>query len=204
MTIDYDKLYIDGKFRQTSSGSTIVVTSPATGQTVGLVPEADTHDVDCAVAAARRAFDDPTGWSQWDAERRGTALERFAAALEKHGNTMAERVSVQNGMPISLANALEAAVPALMVRFYAQMMKDLPQEELRPGMFGGSSRVIREPVGVVAAVVPWNVPQGISFLKLAPALPRVAALYSSRRPRRCSTPNCWVRSQLRRDFPTGC
>ncbi|MCJ0949896.1 aldehyde dehydrogenase [Rhodococcus sp. ARC_M8] len=170
MTIDYDKLYIDGKFRQTSSGSTIVVTSPTTGQTVGLVPEADTHDVDCAVAAARRAFDDPTGWSQWDAERRGTALERFAAALEKHGNTMAERVSVQNGMPISLANALEAAVPALMVRFYAQMMKDLPQEELRPGMFGGSSRVIREPVGVVAAVVPWNVPQGISFLKLAPAL----------------------------------
>jgi acyl-CoA reductase-like NAD-dependent aldehyde dehydrogenase len=73
-------------------------------------------------------------------------------------------------MPIWLAQQFEGPFPPLLLRYYAGIVANLPQEEVRPGMLGGNSLVIREPVGVVAAIVPWNVPQAITFLKLAPAL----------------------------------
>ena len=77
---------------------------------------------------------------------------------------------MQNGMPIWLAQQFEAVFPPLLVRYYSDLMTSAPVEEARPGMFGGTSLVSKHPVGVVGAIVPWNVPQGISFLKVAPAL----------------------------------
>ena len=97
-------------------------------------------------------------------------LERFAAALEKRAQETATRVSLQNGMPLQVALMFEAGFPAVLLRYYGGLVADTPQEETRPGMLGGTSRVLREPVGVVGAIVPWNVPQAITFLKLAPAL----------------------------------
>lgn len=170
MTIDYDKLYLAGSFTSSTGFGTIPVHSPLTGDRIGSVPEAEESDVDRAVAAARQAFDDPSGWARWTPEQRGEVLERFAVALERRGPEFARRVSMQNGMPITLAHAFEGGFPPMLVRYFAQLMKDLPQEETRPGMLGGSSRVLRQPIGVVAAIVPWNVPQAISFLKLGPAL----------------------------------
>jgi acyl-CoA reductase-like NAD-dependent aldehyde dehydrogenase len=97
-------------------------------------------------------------------------LERFAVALEARGEEMQRRVSVQNGMPIWLAQQFEATFPPLLLRYYGGLVCDTPQEEQRPGLVGAESAVVREPLGVVAAIVPWNAPQVLTFLKLAPAL----------------------------------
>ncbi|WP_214364755.1 aldehyde dehydrogenase [Pseudonocardia sp. H11422] len=170
MTIDYTQLYIDGRWADASTSATIAVHAAATEERLGSVPEAAERDIDDAVAAARHQFDDPDGWSRWEPARRREALERFAVALEKRAEETARRVSLQNGMPIAVAQQFEGGFPALLLRYYAGLVADSPQEETRQGMLGGSARVIREPIGVVGAIVPWNVPQGITFLKLAPAL----------------------------------
>jgi acyl-CoA reductase-like NAD-dependent aldehyde dehydrogenase len=73
-------------------------------------------------------------------------------------------------MPITMARSFEGAIPALLTRYYADLGVDTPTEELRPGMLGGTSLVHRVPIGVVAAIVPWNYPQAVAFLKLAPLL----------------------------------
>ncbi|GAB2961588.1 aldehyde dehydrogenase [Amycolatopsis acidiphila] len=170
MTIDYDRLYLAGQWTEPATEHRIDVHSASTEELLGAVPEAAEADVDDAVAAARRAFDDPAGWSRWEPHQRADVLERFAVALEKRAQETARRVTVQNGMPISLAQQFEGGFPPVLLRYFSELVTCSPQEETRPGMLGGSSRVIREPVGVVAAVVPWNVPQAITFLKLAPAL----------------------------------
>lgn len=170
-TIDYHQFYLDGHWADPASASKIVVHSAATEELIGSVPEGTNQDIDAAVSAARRAFDDPNGWSRSSPAHRAEALERFAAALEARGQETARRVSIQNGMPITLAQNFEAGFPAVLLRYYGGLVNDsAAQEEIRPGMLGGNSLVIREPVGVVAAVVPWNVPQAITFLKIAPAL----------------------------------
>ncbi|WP_067650388.1 aldehyde dehydrogenase [Nocardia harenae] len=169
-SIDYREFYIDGGWQSPATGSTITVHSPTTEQAIGSVPAAATADIDRAVAAARRAFDDPQGWSTWHPKQREAALERFALELESRAGETARRVSQQNGMPIWLAEQFEGGFPAVVLRYFAQLMVDAPEVDERAGMLGGTARVTRHPVGVVGAVVPWNVPQAISFLKLAPAL----------------------------------
>ncbi len=97
-------------------------------------------------------------------------LERFAVELESRAADTATRVTQQNGMPIWLAENFEGGFPPLLLRYYTELAAAAEQEEVRPGMLGGQAIIRREPVGVVAAIVPWNVPQAITFLKLAPAL----------------------------------
>jgi len=168
-TIEYGRLYIDGRWAAPASAERIRVTEAATEEHLGSVPAATERDIDAAVGAARKAFDDPEGWATWSPARRGDVLERFAAALEARGAETARRVSVQNGMPLWLAQNFEAGFPALLLRYYAGLVA-AGQEEVRAGMLGKKSLIRREPIGVVAAIVPWNVPQAISFLKLGPAL----------------------------------
>src|SRR6266581_4858082 len=168
-TIEYGHLYIDGQWAAPASAERIRVTEAATEEHLGSVPAATERDIDAAVGAARKAFDDADGWATWSPARRGDVLERFAAALEARGAETARRVSVQNGMPLWLAQNFEAGFPALLLRYYAGLVA-AGQEEVRAGMLGKKSLIRREPIGVVGAIVPWNVPQAISFLKLAPAL----------------------------------
>ena len=168
-TIEYDHLYIGGQWTAPASAERIQVTEAATEGRLGSVPAATDPDIDSAVDAARKAFDDPEGWAAWSPARRGEVLERFAVALEARGPETARRVSIQNGMPLWLAQNFEAGFPALLLRYYTGLVA-AGQEEVRAGMLGKKSLIRREPIGVVAAIVPWNVPQAISFLKLAPAL----------------------------------
>ena len=170
MSIDYRQLYIGGQWSDPAKTETIDVHSPTTEQQIGSVPRGSETDVDAAVAAARAAFDDPDGWAAWSPAQRGEVLERFATELEARGEETARRVSMQNGMPIWLAHQFEAGFPPLLLRYYSGLMNSMPAEDARPGMLGGTALVSRQPVGVVAAITPWNVPQGISFLKIAPAL----------------------------------
>jgi aldehyde dehydrogenase (NAD+) len=168
-TIEYDHLYIGGQWTAPASAERIQVIAAATEEPLGSVPAGTEADIDAAIDAARKAFDDPAGWAAWSPVRRGDVLERFAAALEARGAETARRVSVQNGMPLWLSQNFEAGFPALLLRYYAGLVA-AGQEEVRAGMLGKKSLIRREPIGVVAAIVPWNVPQAISFLKLGPAL----------------------------------
>jgi aldehyde dehydrogenase (NAD+) len=169
-TIDYPQLYIAGTWTAPAGHDTIGVYSPTTEERIGSVPRGTEADIDTAVAAARTAFDASDGWANWHPKERADVLERFAVELEARGGETARRVSMQNGMPIWLAQQFEAGFPPILLRYYSDLMTSAPVEETRAGMLGGTSLVSKHPVGVVGAIVPWNVPQGITFLKLAPAL----------------------------------
>ncbi|MEH0553992.1 aldehyde dehydrogenase family protein [Streptomyces sp. B21-101] len=129
MSITYDRLLIGGEWVTPSSAATISVTSASTEEFTGAVPEAQTADGDAAVAAARRAFDDPQGWSRWEPERRAAAMESLAAQLELRNDEMARRVSSQNGPPISISGQLEGGIPLTVLRYYADLIKNATTEE---------------------------------------------------------------------------
>ncbi|KRB76106.1 aldehyde dehydrogenase [Nocardioides sp. Root190] len=168
-TMEYDKLYVAGDWRTPAGSARIDVRSATTEEKIGSVPEGVEADIDAAVDAARRASDGPDSWGNWEPARRQEVLLRFADELEKRGPETASRVSQQNGMPIVVAEAFEIPFPPLLLRYYSQLVVD-QADERRPGMLGGTAVIRRQPIGVVAAIVPWNVPQGITFLKIAPAL----------------------------------
>jgi aldehyde dehydrogenase (NAD+) len=170
MPISYDSFFIGGEWVRPSSAARIDVTSASTEEAIGSVPEAQEADVDAAVAAARRAFDDPGGWSQQEPAQRAEAIERLAAALEARAGEMAQRVSAQNGMPISIATMLEGGFPVIVLRYMAGLVANATFEEERPGHLGGTTIVRREPIGVVGGIVPWNYPQTLAAFKYGPAL----------------------------------
>ncbi|WP_444951483.1 aldehyde dehydrogenase [Micromonospora ureilytica] len=171
MSITYDAFYIGGKWVPPSSSATIEVVSPNTEQVLGSVPEAQEADVDAAVAAARSAFDDPSGWAHWPAERRADAIERLCAALDARAAEMPTRVSSQNGMPLAISSRIENSMPQMMMRYYANLVRNGHlDDDIRDGAAGGKIAVSRKPVGVVGAIVPWNVPQTIGSQKYGPAL----------------------------------
>jgi acyl-CoA reductase-like NAD-dependent aldehyde dehydrogenase len=170
MSIDIDTIYIGGQWVAPSSTSKIAIQSPATGERVGSVIAAGERDVDRAVAAARAAFDDPSGWSNWEPADRAAVLNEFAEQYLMAAQDMVHTVCQQNGMPISQAAQLEGAVPGMLLAYYAGLIVQLPVSETRHSPIGTRTLVSHVPVGVVAAVTPWNVPQTQSAFKYAPAL----------------------------------
>jgi aldehyde dehydrogenase (NAD+) len=165
-----DALYIGGRWMTPSSSEVISVTSASTGQTIGHVAAGRPADIDAAVSAARQAFDDPSGWSSWPNKDRAGALERLAAELEIRSGPLAQAVSSQNGMPITVSTMIEAQFPVAIIRYYAGLIAAQEVESSQPGSFGGTTHIRQEPVGVVAAIAPWNFPQTLAAQKYAPAL----------------------------------
>jgi aldehyde dehydrogenase (NAD+) len=170
MTIDFDTIYIGGEWVAPSSTKMIEIQSPATGEPVGSVTTAGERDVEHAVGAARAAFDDPTGWSNWKPAERAAVLNEFARQYELAAQDMVPTVSRQNGMPINQAAQLEGAVPGMLLAYYADLIEKLPASETRQAPPGTRTLVSHVPVGVVAAITPWNVPQTQTAFKYAPAL----------------------------------
>jgi NAD-dependent aldehyde dehydrogenases len=161
-----DHLYIGGDWLRPRTDSRIAVVSPNTEQEIGSIPEARPQDVDLAVEAARAAL---PGWSDTAPGERAALLRRFADAIEERAREIARTVSAQNGMPIRLSSQLEATYPTTLLRYYAAMIDSEP-EDVRAGLLGGRIRVERDPIGVVAAITPWNFPQTLAAFKYAPAL----------------------------------
>jgi acyl-CoA reductase-like NAD-dependent aldehyde dehydrogenase len=170
MAIDHNSLFIGGKWAPPSSGERITVIGASTEEIIGSFPEGQEADIDAAVGAARAAFDDPAGWSSWSPAQRADALCRLADELDARKADIARAVSAQNGMPITLSEQLEGGFPTLLLRYYADMIRDATFEEVREGLLGRSAVVRRDPIGVVAAIVPWNVPQTLAATKYAPGL----------------------------------
>ncbi len=170
MQHNHSSLFIGGGWSAPAGGGSMAVVSPTTEQQIGVVPLASPVDVDRAVAAARSALAD-TLWAAIGAKGRGNILLRLADELEANAEDRARLTSVQNGMPISIAAEAEGAAPVGILRYYAGLAQQFPVEERRDRLGApGETVVRREPVGVVAAVVPWNYPQVLTMFKLAPAL----------------------------------
>lgn len=168
VTTNRTELFIDGRWVTPTSASTVEVIEAATEQPLGRAALASNADIDLAVDAARRAF---TGtWRSFTADERADVLERLAGALKSRGRDTAALVSRENGMPISLSGPTNGYAPALMFSYYAKLIREYPTQEVRPSAFRGRSVVSHQPIGVVAAITPWNYPQGLAAMKLAPAL----------------------------------
>ena len=164
------KLFIGGRWQPPSSSATIPVISPVTEQAIGIVPESTSLDVDSAVGAARSALRSED-WRDLGTTERAAVLRRFATALENRAEERAATVTAENGMPISLSRFAEGAAPVQILRYYADLIERTPVEEHRSSTpFTGTTVVRREPVGVVAAIAPWNFPAILSMFKIAPAL----------------------------------
>lgn len=173
---DHELLFIGGEWIEPRSTRRIQSVHATTGEIIGSAPEADEADVDAAVDAARAAYDDPTGWSSWEPAARADALYRLAAALDSRKDYITRLVSAQNGMPIAFAGQLESDLPQILLRYYADLVRDTPTYERRAGALGGEIAMQRTPIGVVGAIIPWNAPQLLSATKYAPALAAGATL----------------------------
>ena len=165
---EYHQLYIGGTLRDPAGEDTIEVISPHSEQPIGRVPHASREDVDRAVRAARDAFDSGV-WSGCGLQERIEVVTRIKDAFAVRSDEFARLISAQNGTPYT-SSVMVQSLAAMMVWDSAlKVAADFPYEERRAGALG-PLLVRREPVGVVAGVVPWNVPQFTAAAKLAPAL----------------------------------
>jgi aldehyde dehydrogenase (NAD+) len=168
--LEYRDIYAGGRLVCSASPDTITIINPATEEVVGAVPAGDGADVDLAVRAARRAFDDGT-WATCDPSQRADALDRLAAALEARTEEAARLVTAEMGMPIAHSRQHNAAAPCAILRYYATMARGMDTEVTRTAVsFDGRTVVRREPIGVAAVITSWNYPITLAFSQLAPAL----------------------------------
>jgi acyl-CoA reductase-like NAD-dependent aldehyde dehydrogenase len=157
-----DKLYIAGQWATPSTSETIDVHSAGTGEVMGKVPAAADKDMDAAVRAARAAFD---GWSQLPVARRAEFLMKISAGLKQRSEELARTIAQEVGMPLKLSGMIQAGLPIMTFANYARIAGEFKFEDRV-----GNSLVVRDPVGVVGAITPWNYPLHQIALKVAPAL----------------------------------
>jgi len=145
------------------------VVSPHTEQTIAEIDEATIDDVGAAVAAARAAYDCGP-WGQTDPEERIDVVRRLADIYDRRRVEMAATITAEIGAPISFAQRAQVGLPAMMIRAFCEVAENHQWRQTRTGFFGADVHVLKEPVGVVAAIVPWNMPQFLIVTKLVPAL----------------------------------
>jgi betaine-aldehyde dehydrogenase len=160
--IVHDKFYINGEWVKPAGDSLIDVTNSTTEEVMGQVPEGTAEDVNVAVAAARAAFDT---WSATPAAERAAIIGRIAEGLKNRNTEIANLIASEVGMPLPLATAVQAGMPAMVMGSYAKLLGEYQFEEKI-----GNSLVVKEAVGVVGAITPWNYPLHQVVAKVAPAL----------------------------------
>ncbi|BBZ11097.1 aldehyde dehydrogenase [Mycobacterium branderi] len=166
---EYDKLFIGGKWAEPSSTDVIEVRCPATGDYVGRVPLAAAADVDAAVAAARRAFD--TGpWPSTPPAERAAVIANALKLMEERKELFAALLAGETGQPPTTVETMHWMSSIGALNFFAgPAVEQVKWKEIRNGGYG-QSIVYREPLGVVGAIVAWNVPLFLAVNKLGPAL----------------------------------
>jgi betaine-aldehyde dehydrogenase len=157
-----DQLYINGQWAAPKGNKTIDVISASTEQIMGRIPEGGEDDVNAAVAAARAAFD---GWAATPAAERAAFLQKIHEGLKARMEEIGKLIAGEVGMPVKLATMIQAGSPTATFGLYAKMLGSFAFEEKV-----GNSLILREPVGVVAAITPWNYPLHQIAAKVAPAL----------------------------------
>ena len=166
-TVDQKKLLINNEWRLSSSGKTMAVINPATEEVIAEVAAADAADVDAAVTAARAALDGP--WGKLSARERGRLVSKLADRLLERADEIARLETLHNGKPISESRNIEIPAAVECFEYYAGWADKITGETL-PVKGNHLAYTLREPVGVVAAIVPWNFPLLLAAWKVAPAL----------------------------------
>ncbi len=163
------KLLINGEFVNSSSGKTVDVIGPASGEPIAHVPESGLEDVIRAVDAARAAFDDGR-WSKLPHGSRSAILEKLASLIEEHAGELAELESQDTGKPIKLARDSDIVFAVDNLHFFAGAARHLAGTASSEYTGGHTSIIRREPIGVVASLAPWNYPLMMAAWKIGPAL----------------------------------
>jgi betaine-aldehyde dehydrogenase len=158
----HDKLYIGGAWVSSTGKGSIDVINPSTEEVIGRIPEGTVEDVAKAVAAAKAAF---PAWSQTTVDERAELLGKLAAGLGARMKEIGEIIASEVGMPIKLAVGIQAGLPAAISGSFVNILKRYEFEEQV-----GNSLVVREPVGVVGCITPWNYPLHQIIGKVAPAI----------------------------------
>lgn len=164
----FGKILVGGQWLASTSGDVLQVVNPATEDVVATTPSASREDVDRAVAAARQAFEGGP-WVRATLEHRLEVLTRFRVLFAAAMPEMARLITCEMGCPSRFAEAWQTAAPLAILDSYLAVASTYPFREVRRAA-SGSALVSKEPVGVVAAVIPWNVPQSVLMMKLPPAL----------------------------------
>jgi coniferyl-aldehyde dehydrogenase len=166
--IKYTKLFINGEFVDAASGKEFETRDPRTGDVIAKIAEADKEDVDMAVKAAREAFDHGP-WPRMSGYERGRILYKFADLIEQHIEELAALDSIDAGKLFEFGKTADIPGSVRMLRYYASAADKIHGETLKmTGEFQGYT--LKEPIGVVGVIIPWNFPTAMFFLKVSPAL----------------------------------
>jgi acyl-CoA reductase-like NAD-dependent aldehyde dehydrogenase len=157
-----DRLFIGGRWTAPRGTGSIEVVDSTTEEVIGTVPEGTPDDIDAAVAAARAAF---PGWSALPVEERTALLTKVSQALDARKESLADLITHEVGMPRILSQLVQVGLPTTSFASMAQVAADFTWEQTI-----GNSLIVREPIGVVGAITPWNYPLHQIAAKVAPAL----------------------------------
>jgi delta 1-pyrroline-5-carboxylate dehydrogenase len=167
--LEHDALYIGGRGRAARSRAKFVAVNPDTEQPFGSFPDASAQDADDAVIAARRSFDDGR-WRNASMQARAQVLARLADLYRASSDDIAAVTTVEMGCPVSLSTMLNGVLPQRQLHWPAELATTVEVEDTRDTPPVGTYVIRREPVGVVAAVVPWNGPLYLAINKVTPAV----------------------------------
>ncbi|XP_028556579.1 aldehyde dehydrogenase family 2 member C4-like [Dendrobium catenatum] len=166
--IQFTKLFINGQFVDSVSGKTFETRDPSNGEVIASVAEGDKADVDLAVKAARNAFDNGA-WPRMSGYERGRIMMKFADLIEEHAEELATIDAIDGGKLFSLCKAMDIPHCVHLLRYYAGAADKIHGETLKlSGEFQGYT--LKEPIGVIGHIIPWNFPTAMFFLKVSPAL----------------------------------
>ena len=167
------KILINGKWVEAASGKTFPTYNPATGDVLSRVAEGDKEDINRAVKAARAAFDSGP-WSKITPSERGRMIWKLGDLIEKHLEEFAQLESLDNGKPLSIARVADVPLAADLFRYMAGWATKIEGNTIPISSGGGTTQflayTVREPVGVVGQIIPWNFPLLMAAWKLGPAL----------------------------------
>jgi aldehyde dehydrogenase (NAD+) len=157
-----EKLYVNGQWVEPAGKGMLDVINSTTEEVMGRIPEGNAEDINRAVAAASAAFE---RWSMTSAAERSGFLQKIAEGLVARQSEIAAVIASEVGMPLPLATMVQAGMPAMVMGSYAKMLSEYSFEEQI-----GNSLVVKEPVGVIGCITPWNYPLHQVVAKVAPAL----------------------------------
>jgi aldehyde dehydrogenase (NAD+) len=165
---DHDSIFIGGDWIPTTSSDRISVVNPASEEVIATVPSSSREDVDKAVAAAKHALVSGP-WPEFRLAERISLVRRLRELLVAHSEEFAQLITAQMGCPITQSRTIQVVNPVRILDSYIDVAESYPFREVRASKFG-RALVVREPVGVIAAVSPWNVPTSMAVQKTVPAL----------------------------------
>src|SRR5271167_4798363 len=165
------KMLINGKWEEAASGQTFATYNPATGEVLARVAEGNHEDIDRAVKAARRAFESGP-WPEMSPSQRGRLLLKLADLLESHLEEFAELETLDNGKPVFFSRIVDIPSAIDVFRYMSGWATKVEGSTIPISAHGGQyfAYTLREPVGVVGQIIPWNFPMIMASWKLAPAL----------------------------------